>query len=71
MSGDKNKRSIIEVRTSIAITADEIEKSMLKFSKLFDEFSMEWLLGVDSNYKEFLNYCLCSIKRHEENKKSK
>lgn len=64
------QRSRIEVLTSIAIQANDIAKNMLIFSKLFDEFSMKWLLGVESNYKEFLNYCLCSIKKHDENRKS-
>lgn len=70
MPEEKTERSRDQVRLSIAIQSDNIEKNMLKFSKLFDEFSIEWLLGVESNYKEFLNYVLCSIKKHEENRKS-
>lgn len=71
MPGNNKKRSFDEVRLSIAMHSDNIEKSMLKFSKLFDDFSMEWLLGVEANYKEFLNYLFCSIMKHLENKKSK
>lgn len=71
MPKGNKERTFDDVRLSIAMQSDTIEKTMLKFSKLFDEFSMDWLLGVESNYKEFLNYCLCSIKKHEENKKSK
>lgn len=65
------QRSRTNVRSSIAIQEQKIKINMQIFSNLFDEFSMEWLLGVEANYKSFLNYCVCSIKKHEDNKKSK
>ena len=60
-----------ELMLTIAIQADHIEGTMLKFSKLFPEFNIKWLLGVEANYNQFLNYCSGAIKAHEENKKSK
>lgn len=71
MPKNNKKKSRIELLVSIAMQERHIKKSMSEFSKLFNEFSFEWLSGVESNYIEFLNYCLCSIKKHEENKKSK
>lgn len=70
MSGGKEERSRDDIRLSISMQADNIEKSLLVFSKLFDEFSTEWLLSVEANYLEFLNYFLCSIKKFHECKKS-
>ena len=60
-----------EVMLSITMQADHIEGTMLKFTKLFPEFNMKWLLGVEDNYKQFLDFLSGATKAHEENKKSK
>lgn len=70
MSSNDKIGSRDQLRLSIANQADHIEKNMKAFSILFDEFCLDWLKGVDANYKEFLNYLLCSIKKFEESKKS-
>lgn len=63
-------RSRVDILTSIGVQAHNIKNNMRIFSDSFNEFSIKWLLGVEANYKEFRNYLLCSIKKHEENKKS-
>jgi len=60
-----------QVILSLAMQADHIEMSISKLSKLFPEFSIDWLEGVEANYKSFLDYCSGAVKAHEENKKSK
>lgn len=59
-----------EVTIAIAVIEEKIEDSLLALPKLFNEFSLEWLTSVEANYKEFLDYCDCVVKRHNESKKS-
>lgn len=60
-----------EITIAIAVTEEKIEDALLELPKLFPEFSLEWLVGILANYKQFLNYCDCVVVAHNESKKSK
>ncbi len=59
-----------EVTVSIAVQEELIEDALLALPKLFQEFSLEWLTSIEANYKQFLDYCNCVVKTHQESKKS-
>jgi len=71
MPSINKSRTRDQVMLSLAMQSDHIEDSISNLSKLFPEFSIEWLEGVEANYKSFLDYCSGAVKAHLENKKSK
>ena len=56
---------------NILVSVDMIEEHLHDISKLFPEFSLEWLTGVEKNYDQFLDYLTLAIKTHNANKLSK
>ena len=56
---------------NISMKEDMIEEHLHKISKLFPEFSLEWLTAVEKNYDSFLNYLMTAIKIHYKNRSLK
>ena len=57
-----------QVSLSIAVCEEQIIEKMPGLTKLYSEFSLEWMLSVEKNFKQFVDYCECVKKTHEENK---
>ena len=67
----KQKSAEVQIMEYITVKEEMIEEHMHKISKLFSEFSLDWLTAVEKNYDSFLNYLTLAIKTHRENKLSK
>ena len=59
-----------EVMLSIVTNENVIVDKMHALYAHLPEFSIEWLHSVELNYKEFLDYCNCVVKKHQESEKS-
>ena len=58
-----------EVMLTISNTENVIVDKMDDLSSLYPEFSLEWIHSVEINFSQFLDYCECVIKKHQESKK--
>ena len=59
-----------ELMLSIVTKENQINEKMQSLYHYCPEFSIEWVLSVEANYNQFLDYCDCCIKQHLKNKKS-
>ena len=59
-----------EIMLSIVTKENQINEKMHSLYSYCPEFSEEWIVSVESNYIQFLDYCDCCIKQHLKNKKS-
>lgn len=71
MSESENVSPEGKVIGDIASKEEMIEEHLHKISKLFPEFSLEWLTAVEKNYDQFLNYLSLAIKTHYKNRSLK
>ena len=60
-----------KVIAHIAVKEELIGEHLVEISKLFPEFSFDWLTAVEKNYDSFLNYLTLAIKTHHKNMLSK
>ena len=60
-----------KVIAQILVKEELIGEHLVEISKLFPEFSLEWLSAVEKNYDQFLNYLTLAIKTHNKNMKSR
>lgn len=67
----KQKSTEVQVMESIVEKENIIVDHMEQISKLFPEFSLDWLTGIEKNYDSFLDYLTLAIKTHNANKSSK
>ena len=55
-----------EIITEICIQEDLIESAIPKIGILINKFPEAWLGSISSNYKTFLDYCDCILKKYDE-----
>lgn len=58
-----------EVMLSIVTKENQINEKMHSLYSHCPDFSQEWILSVEANYEQFLDYCECVVKKHLESKK--
>jgi hypothetical protein len=69
MSEEVKPKTRDEIMLSIANAENIIVDKMHDLYSLCPVFSNEWILSVEVNYAQFLDYCECVIKKHQESKK--